>query len=82
MKPDKEKIDRMRQYEVTIEPIWVPGEYRRASEDFRTICIMLYACNTAEAEEKAKALICLKEEEIDITSVIAQNSWRSRRIEE
>lgn len=81
MKPEN-KIDHQRQYEVTIEPFWIPGECRKSTEDFRVITIMVYAHNIVEAAEKAKALIYQKEEEIEITSIIAQGGWRSRRIEE
>ncbi len=76
MTAEKKPIERYRQFEVTIEPVFIPGEGRLDIDKFRTIIVTVYALDILDAIERAKNLIDVKEEEAEIISVVGLHGWR------
>ena len=79
MTVSKKPIERYKQFEVIIEPKFVPGEGTFISEKFRTITINVYARDILEAIDKAKAVIDMPEDEVEIVSVMGSHFYTRYR---
>lgn len=66
------------QYEVTIEPVFIPRQGRQIDE-FRQVIINVYAQNINDAIEKAKSLVNVVPSKLEVVSVMTMGmACRSR----
>lgn len=73
---NKKVPEHVTQFEIFIEPKFVPGE-GFINAKFRAVTINVFARDIYEAMEKAKAIINLSEDEAEITSAIGNSYYMS-----